>query len=355
MINKSNYDRMLDNTLANGQTDKVNRYSLSEIMKKKRVAVWGWWQGKNLGDMWILECIKCRFPGIIPITTEEEEYSEYDFLIIGGGGLLNGPKLRAPFNAPLGTKYGAFGIGGEFEIKDKLELRKLINLSIFFGVRDTRNLKTYEIEDNRRMELSGDCTFLYPLKRRTISMKYNIRNIILIWRDPYGLMKWDRSKHHAEDGEELNGLFARHLGEVPMSDNMKCMRLYKSRLARHGRVNYESYRVTNFKFADIYRRFNDINLVVSMRYHGVVAAIQLGIPCIGLDIYPKVRTILTECRLEKYCIKLSEYDKIDKLIEDIKKNRMMILNKMRAYTSKQTKIAKMFANKMSTKMTYLLK
>ena len=68
----------------------------------KNIAVWGWWGrndiAHNLGDVWILSCIKSKFPGIIPITTHEKNFSQYDFVIIGEGGLLNGPMLRSPFD-----------------------------------------------------------------------------------------------------------------------------------------------------------------------------------------------------------------------------------------------------------------
>lgn len=330
--------------------------TFEDITSKKKVAVWGWWQGKNLGDMWILECIKKKFPGIIPITTDVENFSEYDFLVIGGGGLLNGPKLRHPFNKhpfdapqPNGFKYGSFGLGGEFEIKDKEVLRKFINLSVFFGVRDERNLMTYDIEGNRRLELSGDCTFLFPLTRMH-KPSLDIKNIKLIWRDPYGLMR-----RRGPDGEILNSLFANHLGPIPDNDNMRCLERYKSILSKHGRVLFDDYRTENFKFDEIYDKFRTTDLIVSMRYHGVVAAIQLGIPCIGLDIYPKVRTVMKESGLERYCIKLSEYSKIDGLIKDIRANRRRILQKMEEYTRKYQKVTNDFANKAKRKMIYLMR
>jgi hypothetical protein len=245
-----------------------------KFTKNKKIAVWGWWQGCNLGDLWLLECMKIKFPGIIPITTEEIDFVKYDFVISGPGGRISGPHLRKPFDKPIGTKYASIGIGGEFEIKDKTQLRKLINLSVFFGVRDGRNLQTYAIENNRRLELSGDCTFLYPLERKKFH-RAHIRNISLIWRDPKGLLKWHLSKHHKEDGEELNKLFGEHLGPIPYNDSNKALNIYKNILSKHGKLKVDLYRSRNFSFWDIYERFQYTDLLVSMRYHGVVAAIQL--------------------------------------------------------------------------------
>jgi hypothetical protein len=314
------------------------------ITHDKKIAVWGWWQGRNLGDMWILESIKKKFPGIIPITTEIEDYSDYDFLLIGGGGLLNGPKLRAPFNKILPTKYGSFGLGGEFPIVDDF-LSVFINNAEFFGVRDKRNIDTYKTNITTKLEMSCDCTFLYPLNKKFVNPNINIKNIKLIWRDPYGLLKWDKSKHHHLDGLELNMLFGNYLGVIPHNDNAKCLSLYKNLLGRHGNVLYETYNVNNFTYDDLYKRFKQIDLIVTMRYHGVMAAIQLGIPCIALDIYPKVRTLMQECDLEKYCIKLREFSKINNIIIDIKQNWNVIRKKMEVFTMSQSKIANRFADK----------
>jgi len=320
--------------------------------KNKKIAVFGWWQGHNLGDSWLLECMKIKFPGIIPITTNEKDFYKYDFVIIGPGGLLNGPFLRAPFNKPIGTKYGTIGLGGEFRIKDNKDLKKFINLSVFFGVRDSRNLMTYKIENNMRMEISGDCTFLYPLRRRKYQRPY-IRNITMIWRDPYGLMKWD--SHNKEDGTILNKKFRNYLGKIPFNDGIKCLNLYKKILSDCGNLTTDLYRVQDFSFDKIYNKFKDTDLIVSMRYHGVVAAIQLGIPCIGIDIYPKVKTVMTECGLKKYCIKINEYNKIERLIKDIVINKNDILRKMEEYTTKQYTLINIFANKAKKKIAYLMK
>ena len=322
--------------------------TFEKITSNKKIAVWGWWQGRNLGDMWILEAIKQKFPGIIPITTDIEDYKDYDFLIIGGGGLLNGPKLRAPFDKDLGVKYGSFGLGGEFPIVDDY-LTTFINNSHFFGVRDKRNIETYGGNAiTKKLELATDCTFLYPLNRRMVRPNKNITNIKLIWRDPYGLLKWHMSKHHPDDGQILNELFGNYLGKIPHNDNAKCLELYKKILGQYGQIIFDDYRVINFKISDLYTRFKGIDLIVTMRYHGVMAAIQLGIPCIALDIYPKVRTLMEECGLEKYCIKLSDYNKIGGLITDIKQNWDNITGQMMRFTMQQSRIANRFAEKIKS-------
>ena len=329
---------------------KSQKLVITPTNKNRKVAVWGWWQGRNLGDLWIMESIKQKFPAIIPINTSISNFDQYDFLIIGGGGLINGCKIIPPFNKPLTKPYGSFGLGGEFPIVDDY-LATFIGNSEFFGVRDTRNMSTFNTndEDVPKLELSSDCTFLFPLNRTILKPNKSIKNIRLIWRDPYRLLNYHNNPNYDhQDGLRLNEQFGNHLGKIPYDDNVKCLELYKNTLSKHGVVILDDYHVTTFKISDMYTRFKGTDLIVTMRYHGVMAAIQLGIPCIALDIYPKVRTLMTDCGMEKYCIKLAEYGSIGVLIEDIKQNWDVIMNQMKVFTAQQTKIANNFANKIKS-------
>lgn len=308
---------------------------------KNKIAIWGWWQGYNLGDLWIKESILKEFPEAEPINTNNLNFEQYKYLLIGGGGLLNGPKLCYPFNE-IKTRYGTIGLGGEFEIEEKKELREFIEKSEFFGVRDNNNKKNFD-ENNEKIEISGDCSFLYPLRR--IKQPKEIKNIKLIWRNPYGLLKWDCSNIYKNEGKKMNKMFEEHIGYIPNKNNEKCKLLYTKLLSKHGQVEQENYICRKFNFEMMYEMFENTNLVVSMRYHGIVAAIQLGIPCIAIDIYPKVRTLMKECNLEKYCIKINEYNKLEELIYDINKNKKDIIKKMYVYRIIKEKTIKNFCDK----------
>lgn len=74
-----------------------------------------------------------------------------------------------------------------------------------------------------------------------------------------------------------------------------------------------------------------MTFVVSGRYHGIIAAIQMGIPFIAIDICPKIRSLTRECGLEKYCIKISEVDRLSALIDDACENISSIREKELAF------------------------
>ena len=54
----------------------------------KKIAIWGWWQGNNLGDNWIKDVLNMIFPFAKFIDTRVTDFKEYDFVICGGGGLF---------------------------------------------------------------------------------------------------------------------------------------------------------------------------------------------------------------------------------------------------------------------------
>lgn len=227
-----------------------------------KVAIWGYCNGKNLGDLWILENMKKRFPFIIPIFINSTNFENYDFLIIGGGGLLNGPLLRKPFDDNIKCKYGTIGLSGEFPILEYNKLSKFINNSLFFGIRDNVDIFKGDLL-NKKIEDSADCTFLYPLKTLPL-INYKIRNIKLIWRDPYNLMKWDKIMHHKDDGFVLNACFSDYLGEIPFNNNIKCQQYYKEILSKYGEVKLDDYVVNSVSLDTLSSRFDNIDIIVSI-------------------------------------------------------------------------------------------
>ena len=72
--------------------------------------------------------------------------------------------------------------------------------------------------------------------------------------------------------------------------------------------------------------------MVSARYHGVVAAVQSGVPCIGIDVCPKIRALMSECGLENYCLKPAEFGRLPELLERALDERRLIAEREGAYT-----------------------
>jgi hypothetical protein len=85
---------------------------------------------------------------------------------------------------------------------------------------------------------------------------------------------------------------------------------------------------------DIEQRIAGCGFVVSGRYHGIMAAIQKGLPFVAIDICPKIRALVDECGLSEYCIKISETQKIEALLTQAKQNITEIRKKEWEYRRK---------------------
>ena len=274
---------------------------------KKRVAIWGWWQGKNLGDNWIKRTLFNVFPNFEFIDTTVKDFSPYDFIICGGGGLYIYDVIEPWRTNAINVPFGMLGLGAEFpHISDRA--KALCKQSEFFFLRDQYSLDCMKIEN---VERSYDVTFLSPLKQLTLE-RLDLNNLLFIWRDGQSLIS--------------NPQFYDY---IQYKDNLQ---IWKDILFKHFNVIKENDFQTSEN--NIEAIMENCGFVISGRFHGIVAAIQMGIPCIAIDICPKIRVLMEDCGLGNYCIKVSETDKLEELIVSAKKDYEYIRKKEQEYVSK---------------------
>ncbi|MGB8452826.1 MAG: glycosyltransferase [Anaerocolumna sp.] len=282
------------------------RYAMGMKMKK-RLAVWGWWQGRNLGDNWIKRTVAGLFPEAEFIDTREADFSAYDFVICGGGGLFIYDAIWPWINYSQITPYGMLGLGAEFPHKTD-QAYKLSRNAKFFYVRDQYSLDCMKINDIKR---SYDLTFASPLSFLD-SGSLNMSRLFFVWRDGQDLL-WNEQFHkyicYENKTDEYNRIIAEEFEEITADDFQTCG-------------------------DDIENRMGNCGFVISGRFHGIIAAIQKGLPCIAIDICPKIRALMKDCGLEEYCIKINETDKLKKLICKAKSESEIIRKKQLAYREK---------------------
>lgn len=268
----------------------------------KKIGIWGWWQGNNLGDNWIKSTLMKFFPYAECIPTSVQEFIDYDFVICGGGGLFIYDVINPFKNVDIGIPYGIFGMGAEFEhssgIAQELEKR-----AKFFYVRDDYSIDCMHLS---RKCKSFDVTFLNPLP---LAVENDKNTVFFVWRDGRELIRNDKFAEYIrfDDVKELW---------------IECIE------RKFDSIIYDDFQTNE---DNIYERIKDCDFVISGRYHGIVAAIQRGIPFIAIDICPKIRAIAQECGLEEYCIKISEIGLIENLINQAKENKGEIRAKEIAY------------------------
>lgn len=256
---------------------------------KFRLGIWGWWQGHNLGDNWIKNILRKTFPFAEFVTTDVQDFSKYDFMICGGGGLFIYDVI-APWDKIENIKipYGILGLGAEFPHSSNLA-KKIEEAAKFFFIRDEYSMKCMGTSRNSK---SYDCTFITPLHWNEVQ-EMNSDKVFFVWRDGQELLNNPSFREYIQykNGvkEEWNSSIEKHFAKTI----------------------YDDFQTNE---ADIEARIGDAGFVISGRYHGIVAAIQKGIPFIAIDICPKIRALVEECGLADYCIKISEIDKVEPLI-----------------------------------------
>jgi hypothetical protein len=271
---------------------------------KQGIAVWGWWQGKNLGDNWIKSCMSKAFEGADFIDTSDPNLDRYKFVICGGGGLFI-RDVHPIWRRRPSTSYGILGIGAEFAHSGNIAV-KLAKDAEFFFVRDSYSVECMGVPPDSR---SYDVTFSDPLHP---SKGINESRALFVWRDPSELLEFSD--------------FRRYIGAVVSKEDWN-----RELLERFTSVEYGVFETTEM---NIDKCTEDIGFVVSARYHGIVAAIQRGIPCIGIDLCPKIRALMSECGIEEFCLKCANLDELTGLVDKAQAQRNSIRKRQLAFTSR---------------------
>lgn len=270
----------------------------------KQVGIWGWWQGNNLGDNWIRHVLSKYFPNAIFLPTSIQDFSEYDYIICGGGGLFIFDVISPFKKLNLNIPFGILGMGAEFEHISNLAV-ELDKQADFFYVRDQYSINCMKLSQKSH---SYDVTFLDPLK----FIEENdicLDTLFWVWRDGRELIenqKFNQYIQYADVKMEWLSNIERNFSTIVQND----------------------FQTSDYDIAEI---INSCGFVISGRYHGIIAAIQSGLPFIAIDICPKIHALVKECGLEKYCIKVSEVDKVDGLIKKAKSEIKEIRRKEKSF------------------------
>lgn len=274
---------------------------------KKHVAIWGWWQGKNLGDNWIKRTLSEVFLGYEFIDTTVTDFSPYHFVICGGGGLYIYDVIEPWRSHTPQVPYGMLGLGAEFPHTSS-RAEELCNKSSFFFLRDQYSLDCMKIKN---VERSYDVTFLRPLECKELQPP-DLDKLLFVWRDGRELTRNPKFRDY-----------------IQYEDNLE---QWENTIQAYFRsIERNDFQTTADNIEDV---MEHCGFVISGRFHGIAAAIQKGIPCIAIDICPKIRALMQDCGLADYCIKVSETDKLEELIVRAKAEYRDIRKKQQAYKVK---------------------
>lgn len=269
-----------------------------------KLFIWGWWQGNNLGDNWIKRTLAQLFPTAQFVDTTVRKFEKNSFVICGGGGLFVYDVIAPWDHLQKDISYGMLGLGAEFPHESGTAV-SVCEKAKFFYVRDPYSLDCMHIDNVPR---SYDLTFARPL-HWTGEIERDTKKVFFVWRDGHELLSNPKFNAYIQPGSSYEA--------------------WRSVVdSRFQSVVEDDFQTRD---DDIERRIADCGFVVSGRYHGIVAAIQKGLPFLAIDICPKIRALLEDCGLSEYCIKISEIDKAPGLIDKALREIDVIREKEKRY------------------------
>lgn len=297
----------------------------------KKIGIAGWWGGKNTGDEYIQQCLKKAFENDFKVQFIEVPFdinllniwkiNRLDFLIIGGGGLFtkSPPHPFEIYNLwenRIKVAFGFLGIGVQ-EVNHNYQsvIRQLIEKSQFFVVRDSGSYDLLNsISKSSKIIKAPDLSFLFPscFKKNCIKDKIGVN--LRIWdfdkERTYNNDEWSKAINDLEGAKKVIPLsFKKNIDDRVAMDNIKGIK-------------------NNFFIIDLYE---DVNIMIGMRLHSLIFAIQNHIPIIGIAYTPKIERLFDEIGIREFCLKVDEYYRLKNVYKDLKYRHYEISEKLKNF------------------------
>lgn len=291
---------------------------------------------RNIGDSVALENIRLEFPEYNwksldiqhPNATKKILEQDYDLLLIGGGGLIEGGNWnknkyswKLPFTETeikmIEKPIVVFAVGlNFFRGMEKLNpkgiknLQTLIEQSRLFSVRN--DFSGIEI----KQYYSGDKVQIIPdpgVIQKEVSQKKILNKILF---SPAINSNGNIMAHRKIDSRQI----------VKIAEKLKC-----DCIAHTGKdfiagvnhiISYEKLSAAKFP-AKVFNKYDNYDLVIAMRGHAQLVAYGKGIPCIALSSQNKLAGFYTKVGMEDYTIDTERNDWMNILmdkVEELKNN-----------------------------------
>lgn len=320
-----------------------------------KIAVFGWYGHDNAGDERIKFCLQSflsKLGGIDNVDFYDlhaegikgatNKFDHYNLVIIGGGGLILSPKNYHDFIIGIQTKIVVLGISVETVLKGnpKKFAEALLYKSSAFLVRDKGSYeKLQPLAGGEKVKVSSDLTFLIPYN---VVPKTNNNTIGI------NLFPKTFASSHLRNFQHRLGCYFKFLQpkildfsniieNISSSSRLLPIPLYCVKQSvdiqnfQMNDVQYLSKHFTEVPGRFIHKDIDKCCLIFSMRLHGLVFALQKGIPFITLDSYPKQINLMRDIGLSDYLLHIDKIDKIELIIDKIHRNEKSIIDKILNY------------------------
>lgn len=285
----------------------------------------GYYGFGNAGDEIILDNLRRIFephnvtPVPLGLTLSEDTIARlnaFDFLILGGGGLIQG-EPPSPFGMfplwerDLKTPLGGLGLGvSHLSPQFQGAVHRLIERAKFFLVRDETSKR---ILDHPKVQVAPDLTFYDPFPFRAAPQAIAARRPICgvnLRPSRQGIDRWISALERLPC--ERQGIpFSIHpaLGDVEALERLSARKLTP--------FTPEAYQ--------------EIDVLIGTAFHSIVFAIQMGVPALAIDYDPKVNRLMHDAGLGAYLLEWEAWDQLAPAFDRLMADREHVRERMRAY------------------------
>ena len=291
-----------------------------------KIGVMGYYGFGNAGDEIILDTLRrflsphrvLAFQTAFPPTEEAiERLNAFDFLILGGVGLLYG-KPPSPFDTfdqwmhNLKTPIGILGLGIEIlEPPYVPTIQKLVDSAKFFVVRDAESKR---LIGHPRVQVAPDLTFFRP--QRVTDNQKSIKESIVC-----GVNLRPSGRRISE--------WVGAVSDLPCSKRTVPFSVHP---AFDDRVPLSTVDLACPDQFSI-RAYEYLDIMIGTAFHSIVFAIQNGVPAVAINYHPKVRRLMEEIGLGAYVLERYEWDQLRGRYDRALMNRNRIREKMLDHTA----------------------
>ncbi len=291
------------------------------------IGVMGYYGFGNAGDEIILDALShflsphriITIPlGFSPTRQALQRLENYDFFILGGGGLYNSPTPPSPFFCfdqwmdQVATPIGVLGLGVEAIGREFLAAtQRFVDAAEFFVVRDEQSK---QLIGHSKIQVAPDLTFYKPPK---VEMNHGRGEEIVCGVNIRGGKTLDPVLEWLPAISKLPGAkralpFSMH---PELSDREILQKIDPACPEKFSPSVY-----------------GEIDILVGFALHSVIFAVQNGVPVIAVNYKPKLRRFMEEVGLGEYVLELDEWDKLPSVYEKALANDESIRQCMLAYT-----------------------